>query len=36
MKAAGGFDGKQLAAGGWRLGDWWLSGDNWWLPSLTF
>jgi hypothetical protein len=30
VKAAGGYGGKQLVAGGWRLG-----GDSWWLPSLT-
>jgi hypothetical protein len=36
VKAAGGCGGKQLVAGGWRLGGWWLGGDSWWLPSLTF
>jgi hypothetical protein len=25
-----------LVAGGWRLAGWWLGGDSWWLPSLTF
>jgi len=28
VKAAGGCGGKQLVAGGWRLGGWWLGGDS--------
>jgi len=36
VKAAGDCGGKHLVAGGWQLGDWWLGGDSWWLPSLTF
>jgi hypothetical protein len=36
VKAAVDGGGKQLVAGGCRLGDWWLGGDSWWLPSLIF
>jgi len=32
VKAAGGI---QLAAGGWRLGGWWLGGDSWWLQVVV-
>jgi hypothetical protein len=36
FKCEGGWRLWRLVAGGWRLGGWWLGGDSWWLPSLTF
>jgi hypothetical protein len=36
FKCEGGWRLWRQTAGGWRLGGWWLGGDSWWLPSLTF
>jgi hypothetical protein len=36
FKCEGGWRLWRQTAGGWRLAGWWLGGDSWWLPSLTF